>query len=179
MMLWSDVHYAEQPFTDARLTAYLEALRRLYGNGRVLLRCFQPTDTVAFHSARAHDSRGLDRLLSAFLGATTIQQFLGELHIPSPLKLPTYQYYSAYEMEGALTVALLQGGAYHKFLGPDDEARRLSREFVSAIGHDHAQVFKIAGAWTDWFYDVAWDLSFVILDPQRTRWWILCMTDTD
>lgn len=82
-------------------------------------------------------------------------------------------------MEGALTVALLRGGACRKFAGTEDEARQLSREFVAAIGHDHAQVCKILGAWTDWFYDVAWDASFVILDAQRMRWWILCMTDTD
>ncbi len=179
MMLWSDVHYAEQPLTDARLEAYVAALRPLYANGRVLLRCFQPTDTVAFHSASRHDLRGLDHLLSAFLSAPTIQVFLGELHIPSPLKLPAYHYYSVYEMEGALTVTLLRGGAYKRFAGTEDEARRLSREFVAAIGHEHAQVFKIVGAWTDWFYDVAWDSSFVIFDAQRMRWWILCMTDTD
>jgi hypothetical protein len=82
-------------------------------------------------------------------------------------------------MEGALTVTLLRGGAYKQFTGTEDEARRLSREFVTVIGHDHAQVFKIEGAWTDWFYDVAWDSSFVIYDAQCMRWWILCMTDTD
>jgi hypothetical protein len=179
MMLWSDVHYAEQPLSDPRLEAYLTALRPLYANGRVLLRCFQPTDTVAFHSASQHDMRGLDHLLSAFLCAPTVQVFLSELQIPSPLKLPAYHYYTAYELEGALTVALLRGGAYQRFSGTEDEARLLSRQFVAAIGHDHAQVFKILGAWTGWFYDVAWDLSFVILDAQRMKWWILCMTDTD
>ncbi len=179
MMLWSDVHYAEQPLSDPRLEAYLAALRPLYANGRVLLRCFQPTDTVAFHSASRHDLRGFDHLLSAFLCAPTVQIFLSELHIPSPLKLPDYYYYSAYELEGALIMTLVQGGAYKRFAGAEDEARRLSRDFVTAIGHEHAQVFKILGAWTDWFCDVAWDSSFVILDAQRMRWWILCMTDTD
>jgi len=179
MMLWSDVHYAEQPLADPRLEAYLAALRPLYANGRVLLRCFQPTDTVAFHSASRHDLRGFDHLLSAFLGAPSIQVFLRELQIPSPLKLPTFHHYSAYEMEGALTITLLRGGAYQKFPGTVDEARRLSREFVTAIGHDYAQVFKLEGAWADWFYDVAWDSSFVVYDPQRMKWWVLCMTDTD
>jgi hypothetical protein len=65
------------------------------------------------------------------------------------------------------------------FPGTEDKARRLSREFVAAIGHDYTQVFSIEGAWTGWFLDVAWDSSFVVYDPQRMRWWILCMTDTD
>lgn len=73
----------------------------------------------------------------------------------------------------------MQGGAYQKFSGTEDEAGLLSRHFVAVIGHDHTQVFKVLGAWTYWFYDVAWDTSFVILDAQRMRWWILCMTDTD
>ncbi len=87
--------------------------------------------------------------------------------------------YSAYEMEGALTATLLQGGAYDRFPGTEDEARVLSRQFMTAIGHDQAQVFKILGAWTHWFGDIAWDASFIVLDMQRMRWWVLCMTDTD
>jgi hypothetical protein len=179
MTLWSNVHYAEQPLVDSRLQAYLEALRPLYVNGRVLLRCFQPTDSGAFLSASRSDLRGLDYLLAAFLGAPTIQELLGELRIPAPLKLPRYHFYSAYEMEGALTVALLRGGAYRQYSGTEDEARQLSREFVTAIGHNYPQVFKIEGAWTGWFYDVAWDTSFLVYDPQHMRWWVLCMTDTD
>ncbi|MBN9692008.1 MAG: hypothetical protein J0M24_17335 [Verrucomicrobia bacterium] len=179
MMLWSDVHYAEQPLTDARLEAYLAALRPLYPNGRVLLRCFQPTDAAAFHSASRHDWRGRDHLLSSFLNAPSIRAFLGELQIPSPLRLPAFHCYSAYEMEGTLTVTLLRGGAYQMFPGTEDKARRLSREFVAAIGHDYTQVFSIEGAWTGWFLDVAWDSSFVVYDPQGMRWWILCLTDTD
>jgi hypothetical protein len=179
MMQWSDVHYAEHPLADPRLDAYLATLRNLYSNGRVLLRCFQPTDTVAFHNARAHDRGAFDHLLDAFLRAPTIQVYLSELRIPSPLKLPAFHCYSSYEMEGALTLVLLRGGAYQKFAGTEDEARNLARQFVAVIGHDQAQVFKILGGWTPWFYDVAWDSSFVILDTRRSRWWILCMTDTD
>jgi hypothetical protein len=87
-MLWSDVHYAEQPLADSRLEAYLAALRPLYANGRVLLRCFQPTDTVVFHSASRHDLRGLDHLLSAFLSAPTIQVYLASFIFHRPRSCP-------------------------------------------------------------------------------------------
>jgi len=179
-MLWSKVHYSEQPVTDPRLNAYLSELTPLYVNGRVLFRCFQPTDSAAFQAASRHDLRGLDHLLTSFLSAPTVRLALTELQLPSKFKgSPPFHYYSAFEMEGALTVALLRGGAYKRFAGSEDEARRLARGFVSAIGHDYAEVFKITAAWTDWFYDVAWDSSFVVLSQQQLKWWVLCMTDTD
>lgn len=50
---------------------------------------------------------------------------------------------------------------------------------MNAIGHEYTEVFKIIGAWTPWFYDVAWDPSFVIFNRPQMKFWILCMTDTD
>jgi len=180
-MLWSDVHYTDCEIRDPRADAFLAAIRNLYANGRVLFRCFQPTVTEAFRSAADFDRHDLAHRLRAFLVAPTIRAMLKELELP-PLSetLPGFHYCSAYEMEGALVATLLRGGAYNKFPGTEDEARRLARDFVSVIGHQHSEVFEIVEeAWTSWFYNVAWDLSFVVLNSRQLRWWILCMTDTD
>jgi hypothetical protein len=33
--------------------------------------------------------------------------------------------------------------------------------------------------WTPWFYDIAWDATFVLHDPQAKGFVLLCLTDTD
>ena len=58
----------------------------------------------------------------------------------------------------------------------------LAKDLVdSLVGENrrHCYVFMIDGAWTPWFFDVAWDYSYVLFDPIRRCWWTLFMTDTD
>ncbi len=93
-----------------------------------------------------------------------------------------YSWQGAFEFEGALTQTLLAGGAYTRFKGTEDDARALSRNFIEAIlpdGRLSASVYKIDGAWTDWYYDVAWGKTFIIYDRVGCRWSIFCATDTD
>ena len=33
--------------------------------------------------------------------------------------------------------------------------------------------------WTPWFFDIAWDATFVMQEQQTKRFVLLCMTDTD
>jgi hypothetical protein len=80
-----------------------------------------------------------------------------------------------------LTHALVAGGAYGGGV-PEEAARQLSRAFVASCFNDHhlsVTVFAIRGAWTDWFYDVAWDSSYLCVDPLAARWTCLFFTDTD
>ena len=34
-------------------------------------------------------------------------------------------------------------------------------------------------AWSPWFYDVAWDTTWIGVDVGFGRVWLLCVTDTD
>jgi hypothetical protein len=94
---------------------------------------------------------------------------------------PKYRAISAFECEGALVHLLVCGGAYGGGV-PEEVARRLGRDFVDACLEGrrlNCIVFAIAGAWTPWFYDVAWDNTFFIYDPGARAWTCLAATDTD
>lgn len=89
---------------------------------------------------------------------------------------PTY-----FGVEGDLTHMLLVGGAYERFRGTVEDARALSRRFMEALfGEELHRVGWAGGSptpWTLWFYDIAWDGTFVAQEHQRFI--LLCMTDTD
>jgi len=96
--------------------------------------------------------------------------------------MPQYNWYGTYELEGAITHLLLVGGAYRNAGLSEEQARGLSRAFVDAlVGNARLQtsVYRISGAWTDWFHDIAWDATFVIYRPVARRWTLFCATDTD
>ena len=179
-MSWAEVQYEEVKITDGRLESYLTTLRKLYANGQVLLYCFQPVDTEMFDEAHRQDNRqGFEYLLGSFINNASVIANLDTIKLATKTDLiPKYDILSAFEMEGSLTHLLLRGGAYINFTH-EEEARKLARAFMELLGHDYSQVFRITGAWTDWFFDVAWDMTFIVFNPVRRNWWILCMTNTD
>ena len=179
---WQDVEYKSELITDARAQALVTSLERSYSNGRVLLLHLAPTAPDTFSLASRHDLQGYDHLLATFLRAPSVHAALSELALPSAQALPPpYRSIGAFEFEGALTHALVAGGAYGGAV-PEEAARRLSRDFVDCCFDDRrlsVTVFAIQGAWTDWFYDVAWDGTYLCLDRVASRWTCLFFTDTD
>ncbi|HEX6812548.1 MAG TPA: hypothetical protein VF384_13060 [Planctomycetota bacterium] len=143
------------------------------------MRLFEPLDAQRPDAAFA---RGLAPCLAAFLGRPEVRRELEAIEIRSAKSLPpAHRLMTTFELEGALTSALHSGGAYTRAVG-EERARVLSRQFVDALVADRrltCSVFAIEGAWTRWFHDVAWDYSYVLLDPVGRALWMLFMTDTD
>jgi hypothetical protein len=181
--MWRDVEYVLAPTDDPRLLAVTQSIKTSHTNGGAILRGFQPTNIPAFDSAARNDLQGIDHLLRCFLEASSVRQGVPDLKIPHPLPtLPNYTWYGTYEFEGALTHLLLAGGAYQSAGLHEEQARSMSRAFVDVlIGNARLQasVYRINGAWTDWFYDIAWDATFLVYHPVARQWTLLCVTDTD
>jgi hypothetical protein len=178
-MPWSEVQYEEVKINDSRLESYLTALRKLYANGQVLLYCFQPVDNTIFDEAHRQDRQDFEYLLGSFINNPSVVANLEDIKLTTKTVLvPKHDILSSFEMEGSLTHLLLRGGAYISF-PHEEESRKLARAFMESLGHDYSQVFRIPGAWTDWFFDIAWDMTFIVFNPVQRKWWALCMTDTD
>ncbi len=182
-MGWRDVEYQLASVHDPRLLEVTRLVERTHANGGAILRMFQPTSVAAFETAARSDLQGIDYLLRCFLEAPSVRDAVVDLKIPYPLApMPQYNWYGTYEFEGAITHLLLVGGAYRNAGLSEEQARGLSRAFVDAlVGNARLQtsVYRISGAWTDWFHDIAWDATFVIYQPVAQRWTLFCATDTD
>jgi len=181
-MRWHDVQYRVVPVTDPRLVAVTEALQLSYTNGGVVLRIFEPTCPEVFDAASKYDLQGHEQWLRCFLEASSVRRAVREFRIPVSLpQVPAHIWYGGFEFEGAITGMLLSAGAYTRPAFDEEVARRLSREFVDALVGERrlTSVWRIDEPWTDWFYDVAWDATFVIHQHHSPRLALLCATDTD
>lgn len=182
-MGWRDVEYELAPTDDPRLLEVIRLVQVSHANGGVVLRLFQPVSDAAFEAAARSDRQGMDHWLRCFLEAPSVSKAVPDLRIPCPLaSMPQYTWYGTYEFEGAVTHMLLLGGAYRSAGLNEEDARAVSRAFVDAlVGNARLQtsVYRIHGAWTDWFCDIAWDATFVIYQPVARRWALFCVTDTD
>ena len=86
-----------------------------------------------------------------------------------------------FDLEADLTRKLVTGGAYTRFAGSRHDAQAIVAEFTTSLVSD-AQDAWFAGfwqPWTPWFWDVAWDMTWLGLQRSQRRLWLLCVTDTD
>ena len=182
-MSWREIIYTLDERNDPAINAVVDAICKTHVNGGMICRCFRPLNGAAYDHAHRNDLQGVKRWLQTFLEAQSIRKFLPELELPETLDpFPTYITYGSYEFEGAITALLLSNGAYINSELPDDTARSMARRFVDVLLPDsrpYATIFRVDGAWANWFCDVAWDATFLVFSPKQQRWWLLCITDTD
>jgi hypothetical protein len=162
------------------INAFLTEASRQYVNGGCLLYRFDGLDPSLFNFAQPG---GWSRVLQQLLDDPTVRKTLADVDLAAAKAIPPpHRILGSFGFEGALTEILLGGGAYVAGMTSEDDARSMSRSFVEAMLGDRrrrAAVFALEGAWTSWFHDVAWDCSYVIVDPSERAGWILLMTDTD
>ena len=89
---------------------------------------------------------------------------------------------NSYVLEGELANTLMSGGAYAKFAGSGAEAKVLARRFCEDLfseRYEDVVVFETYRPWSGWFFDVAWDFTWIGVDKRQRTVWVLCVTDTD
>ena len=93
-----------------------------------------------------------------------------------------WEWSSSYILDGDIAKTLKSGGAYKAFPGSGKEAKTLGQMLCTDVfeeRYDDIQVFKTYKPWSDWFYDVAWDQTWIIVDKRRLLIWAILLTDTD
>jgi hypothetical protein len=182
-MGWKSVEYEAIPNTDKRIVSVLNSFKKLYVNGGPLLRIFKPSNHLIFDDAAFSDIRGSNHFLQCFLETQTVRENVADLAIPFPLDaVPKHRQLCVAEFQTTLLQTLMAGGAYERPSFSVEIALQMVQEFIDALADSESQyltIWQIEGAWTDWFYDVAWDYSFVLLQLKARKCVLFCITDTD
>jgi len=181
-MSLSDIEFKPVEVTSPGMTGLLKTMRQMYANGGAMLLGFEAVDADAFD--RENKPRlGDKKRARQMLGAAAVRAAAPELELPAHIaKLPRRRRYGSFELEGAITQMVLNGGAYEGSGLSDAEARALSADFVNELledRRDEALIYVFGGAWSPWFQDIAWDHSFFVFDRKARRFWLFCATDVD
>lgn len=170
------------------LTEVVAALKATHLNGGVLLARFRATNVTDpggwFRAGTFLESQTNVRDL---FGSSAVRVALADLDIPDPFPLtdpPRFeeQWGGTLILDGALAATLVNGGAYKRFPGTAAEAKTLALAAVRELINDRHEDFRVFAChqpWTPWFYDVAWDLTWVFVDRAKLEATIMCLTDTD
>lgn len=181
-MGWTTLSYRRFPVTEPAVGRFVKIAESLLVNGGAVVACLVPKDAAAFDVAVSTDLQGWAHPFVSFLQSPDLPSQIPELKLGRPpAEKPALTCLSTLAVEGELAYSLLNGGAYTKGLALP-EARTVTRELMeNIVGGRWNQISaaRVDEPWCDWFYDVAWDSTFLMLDRLERRMWLLCMTDTD
>jgi hypothetical protein len=202
---WSDIRRSHRELSFRTLdidhpaaAAVLDELRRTHDNGGALLKRFTlDSDDDVLHWFASRNRFGEYDFFQIFLGSQAVRDALPQLQVPEQLgrdlgfgesrqlgrDLGFAQSWSGtLTLDGELAAMLVAGGAYERFKGTPTEAKRLCAAFVDAIvGDRHGDfvVYETSRPWSPWFYDIAWDKTWALIDQRQDEVILLCVTDTD
>ena len=162
----------------------VDQFRSMLANGGALAAAFtvQDADDTAqwFLSRNRFEEYGFIRCL---LTAPALAETLPELYANGPLADSLdFRDASALGLDGSIASVLTWGGAYVQFVGSGADAKRMGQDFSDEIIGDRYDEFRlhISGVpWCPWFFDIAWDHTWIITDLRDQRVLLLCITDTD
>jgi hypothetical protein len=183
--MWEEIDFrrlTEQLYPS--VMAYVQALEQIYVNGSVEFSTFAiPVhDTFDWYCSR-HAFHDMAFFRNFWLAPSVKQTF------PFELK-PNIDFSAAdvfvctetSRLGETLTSALTYGGAYQTYAaGPLDAKAKGEAAADELIGMhaDRVRVYTCKLAWCDFFWDVLWDWTWVIIDPAARRIHLICTTDSD
>ena len=181
--------YEVTGLTSPALDALLDAIRATHVNGGLLftqVRAVDVDDPGRWFAVWRSSYWG-NEVFRRLFDSAAVRTALSRLLIPDPypiVKPPQFHQSvtGTFTLAGKLAFALVRGGAYDRFSGSAAEAMRLAVAGVDDLVGDRHECFRVfhsRAPWTPWFYDVAWDDTWIVTDYERLLVSILCKTDTD
>ncbi|PHA04398.1 hypothetical protein COF37_08505 [Bacillus wiedmannii] len=152
-------------------------------NGGTIVSCFKVNDHSVFKNLPWLEHEKYNNYIQDMLTSPDIIKNIPELNIPKSIEVPIeLENINSLILDGAFAIRLIKGGAYKDFKGTPMEAKKLGSQLCEQIFQNRflgIKIFYSQKPWTNWFYDVNWDSTWVIFDEQESMVWIICMTDTD
>ena len=176
---WSGLKLHLISVEDQIIKETIQILAEARVNGGALIYCFEIPDNLIYW----YPKEDINNFFSNLLLSDSARNAMPELKIGDEFTCqPGFEQVRPFLFEGDIAESLYYGGAYKKYQGTPTEAMEIARKFCKAIYSERmldVGIYKTYDNWTEWFYDVAWDVTWVLFDKSLKRLWVICLTDTD
>lgn len=181
--MWKEDTLKPIAINDPVINEFVDVFKNLYINGDVIVSCFHVTNHQVFQELPWWESDKYNSYIKNLLTSTDIINGVPKLNISTKIENNIeLKNINSLILDGDFAIKMIKGGAYNKFKGRPQEAKTLGGEFCKCLFQGRfldIQVFYSDKCWTNWFYDVNWDSTWIIFDGQEDKLWLICMTDTD
>lgn len=180
---WIDAELVEIPLTPP-MDWLSDLFRSMYSNGGVLSASFR-----AENPQKAEElfwrvqSFGEQDILEGFLQTPVFGQRFPELkHELSPTNQAGFESLPVLMLDGEIAAAIGWGGAYSTGDKPLSLLKELGRKFCAEMfgeRYENMMAFRSTRPWSSWFFNVAWDYSWIFFDNGSKKTHVLFGTDTN
>ncbi|MCS1350908.1 hypothetical protein [Mechercharimyces sp. CAU 1602] len=168
---------------SAEMDHVIKSIEKTHLNGGILVECYKVINEDIFQIL--YLSNDYQENLEKLLMLPDIKSSVPALNLNEGLQCrPDFKLCHSFSFEYELVCAIYEGGAYKKFDGTTREARTIAANFsdyVFGLGDKlpNIKAFNSFKPWSSWFFDVAWDISWLIFDMEDKKLWLICITDSD
>lgn len=181
LKLWREIQITPVVFQSEAIHNYLQHLRTTHGG--VVFAGFHLGQNLTLDWYASRNRLEEMEFFSSLLTHPVVKDHVPELRIGNPLRNePQIHQISSLTLDGELAQTLVSGGAYEKFMGSARLAKEIAGDFCESLfegRYEEVLVYESPTPWSDWFRDIAWDVTWFILDRRRRYLWLLCATDED
>ena len=181
--MWESVAFNQCKTKFPHAERYIRKLRNLYSNGAVEFMSFgMPKHRIWDWYSSRNQYHELGFFKYFWCHSDVVKHFPHKLDDINFFDMKVFNHSSPYVLGGELAWILVGGGAYKQFKGQGNEAKKIGEEAAAELiddNYDQVLVYHSGSAWCSFFYDVAWDHSFVVFDQRRHLIHVILATDTD
>ncbi|MBJ8054817.1 hypothetical protein JDS87_23420 [Bacillus cereus] len=181
-MRWKAGTFEKIETNDSSIEQLIHTFKEQNLNGGAVISCFKVHNENFFKEIpRGED--GHEHFFRRIFNSLDIINNIEELKIHTSEKYKFhFQDHQAVMLDGSIAAHILWGGAYVEFQDRPVVAKQLAInvcQYMFQDRYEDIRVFESDCPWTDWFYDIAWDATWMVLDSKEHKMWLLCATDTD
>ena len=162
---------------------YALELRALYSNGEVRHQAFRIPEHSTFDwylfRKIVHESGFFEKFWKC---KTLREAFPDSLKDFNFYSQQTFEISSPFNLGGSLGWTLACGGAYDGFKREGALAKRLGEEAAFEMlgsNYDDSAVYVSFAPWSEFFHNVAWDYTWIVINRRLSAIHVLVATDTD
>lgn len=163
-------------------TELLNEIRKIYVNGDAKFACFDVAEDPRIDWFVSRNRLDEINFLDHLITSDALKGVVPELSPIQPLPSIEWKWTTPYTLDGEFADMLKRGGAYHEYEGSGQDAKQIgvkACEHLFGNRYDDLLLYSTHVRWSNWFYDVAWDTTWVGVDKCARTAWIICVTDTD
>ncbi|HDR6315949.1 TPA: hypothetical protein QCU53_002710 [Bacillus thuringiensis] len=181
-MRWKEGTFEKIDTNDSSVEQLINTFQEQNVIGGAVISCFKVNDEQFFNEIPYERDR-YEHFFGEIFNSLDIIKDLEELKIHTSEKYKfQFQYRSAVMLDGSIAFQIIRGGAYKCFPDRMVMAKQIASDVCQYMFEERYEdiiVFESHAPWTDWFYDVAWDNTWMVLDSKERKMWLICATDTD
>jgi hypothetical protein len=180
--LWEDLRIEPCETNESAVERLLVALRKTHVNGGVAFAMFRLASNPILHWFISRNRWDEIEFPEHFLKSPEVVTALPDVCKDAVADTFGFEWGSAFTLSGELARILSDGGAYKKHEGGPGDAHAIAegfRKWLFGDRFDEVLVLKSFKPWSAWFYDIAWDGTWLIVDKRQSKVIVLAVTDTD